>query len=108
MASDAISKMDPMLRKLENDVAAVKDALKNEDMIAAQQLLRSINQTSDFLADNDGTIAMQLEQITEVYHSGNTGLDLPDAEDQVQVIFQIARGSKPKRNANYIDDDAPN
>jgi len=52
MASDAISKMDPMLRKLENDVAAVKDALKNEDMIAAEQLLRSINQTSDYLADD--------------------------------------------------------
>ena len=52
MASDAISKMDPMLRKLENDGAAVKDALKNEDMVTAQQLLRSINQTSDFLADD--------------------------------------------------------
>jgi len=52
MASDAITKMDPMLRKLENDVAAVKNALKNEDMITAQQLLRSINQTSDYLADD--------------------------------------------------------
>ena len=44
--------MDPMLRKLEADLAAVKDALENEDLVSAQQFLRSIHRTSDYLADD--------------------------------------------------------
>jgi len=56
MTSDAIIKIDPMLRKLETDLEAVKDALKNEDLVSAQQLLRSINRTSDYLADDVSSI----------------------------------------------------
>jgi len=52
MSADAILKIDPMVRKLETDLAAVKEALQNEDLVSAQQFLRSINRTSDYLADD--------------------------------------------------------
>ena len=56
MSADAILKIDPMVRKLETDLAAVKEALQNEDLVGAQQLLRSINRTSDYLADDVSNI----------------------------------------------------
>jgi len=56
MSADAILKLDPMVRKLETDLAAVKQALENEDLVSAQQLLRSINRTSDYLAGDVSSI----------------------------------------------------
>ena len=54
--SSTLSKMDPMVRKLESTVASFKEALSNNDLVSAQQLLRSIAQTSDYLADDVGEI----------------------------------------------------
>jgi len=59
MVSAEIAKMDPMVRKLESDLAGFKSALEQEDLVAAQQLLRSINRTSDYLS----------EDVTEIYKS---------------------------------------
>lgn len=56
MSADAILKLDPMVRKLETDLAAVKEALEQADLVSAQQLLRSINRTSDYLAGDVSSI----------------------------------------------------
>ena len=50
--ADAIIKLDPMVRKLETTKSEFKMALDNNDLVSAQQLLRSISQTSDFLAED--------------------------------------------------------
>ena len=47
--SDTIAKLDPMVRKLETSIGEFKSALENNDLAAAQQFLRSIAQTSDYL-----------------------------------------------------------
>lgn len=56
-----LSKMDPMVRKLESAVAEFKVALANNDLVSAEQFLRSINSTSDYLADD----------VTAIYKSQN-------------------------------------
>ena len=61
--SSTLSKMDPMVRKLESTVAPFKEALSNNDLVSAQQLLRSIAQTSDYLADD----------VSEIYKSETNG-----------------------------------
>lgn len=61
--SSTLSKMDPMVRKLESTVASFKEALSNNDLVSAQQLLRSIAQTSDYLADD----------VSEIYKSETNG-----------------------------------
>ena len=57
--SDLIVKLDPMVRKLETSISEFKSALQNNDLVAAQQFLRSIAQTSDYLASD----------VTEIYKS---------------------------------------
>jgi len=54
--SDLLNKMDPMVRKLESAMSEFKVALANNDLISAEQFLRSIQRTSDFLADDVGAI----------------------------------------------------
>jgi len=50
--SNLLSKMDPIVRKLETAVAEFKVALSNNDLVSAEQFLRSIQSTSDYLADD--------------------------------------------------------
>ena len=50
--ADRIIKLDPMVRKLETTMAEFKMALDNDDLVSAQQLLRALSQTSDFLAED--------------------------------------------------------
>ena len=40
--AEPIIKLDPMVRKLETTMAEFKMALDNNDLVSAQQLLRSI------------------------------------------------------------------
>ena len=47
-------KMDPMVRKLETALSEFKVALANNDLVSAEQFLRSIQSTSDYLADDVG------------------------------------------------------
>ena len=54
--SDLLSKMDPMVRKLESAMSEFKVALANNDLVSAEQFLRSIQRTSDYLADDVGAI----------------------------------------------------
>ncbi|MBT4407017.1 MAG: hypothetical protein HOC79_04000 [Euryarchaeota archaeon] len=61
MSTDLVSKMDPMVRKLETAMAEFKVALSNNDLVSAEQFLRSIQSTSDFLADD----------VTAIYKSDN-------------------------------------
>ena len=51
-----LQKMDPMVRKLEPALSEFKVALANNDLVSAEQFLRSIQSTSDFLADDVGQI----------------------------------------------------
>ena len=48
--------MDPMVRKLETALSEFKVALANNDLVSAEQFLRSIQSTSDYLADDVGQI----------------------------------------------------
>ena len=59
--SDSLNKMDPMVRKLETAMAEFKVALSNNDLVSAEQFLRSIQTTSDYLADD----------VTAIYKSQN-------------------------------------
>jgi len=59
--SELLNKMDPMVRKLESAVAEFKVALANNDLVSAEQFLRSINSTADYLADD----------VTAIYKSQN-------------------------------------
>ena len=61
--SDTIRKLDPMVRKLETSITEFKRALQNNDLVAAQQFLRSIHQTSDYLS----------EDVTSIYKSETEG-----------------------------------
>ena len=54
-----LHKMDPMVRKLETALSEFKVALANDDLVSAEQFLRSIQSTSDFLASD----------VTEIYKS---------------------------------------
>ena len=51
--------MDPMVRKLETALSEFKVALANDDLVSAEQFLRSIQSTSDYLASD----------VTEIYKS---------------------------------------
>ena len=52
MAQSLVVKMDPIVRKLESNLSQFKQALQDDDLVSAQQLLRAISQTSDYLADD--------------------------------------------------------
>jgi hypothetical protein len=61
--AEPIIKLDPMVRKLETTMAEFKMALQNDDLVSAQQLLRALSQTSDYLADD----------VTSIYKSNTEG-----------------------------------
>lgn len=61
--AEPIVKLDPMVRKLETTMTEFKIALENDDLVSAQQLLRALSQTSDYLA----------EDVTGIYKSRTEG-----------------------------------
>ena len=67
---DTIIKLDPMVRKLETTMTEFKMALENNDLVSAQQLLRAISQTSDFLAEDVTSINKSQED-----NSPSTGVN---------------------------------
>jgi hypothetical protein len=56
-----LSKMDPMVRKLETAMSEFKVALANDDLVSAERFLRSIQSNADYLADD----------VTSIYKSQN-------------------------------------
>ena len=73
--SDLLNKMDPMVRKLETAMAEFKIALSNNDLVSAEQFLRSIQSTSDYLADDVTAIyksqtEVKIEGINDRYAGG--------------------------------------
>lgn len=90
-----LTKMDPMVRKLESALSEFKVALANNDLVSAEQFLRSIQTTSDFLADD----------VTQIYKSENGGDRILGVNDRYAggaPVMQfnstqgvIAKGSRP-------------
>ena len=76
--------MDPMVRKLESALSEFKVALANNDLVSAEQFLRSIQSTSDFLADD----------VTQIYKS-ETGQN-----DQIMGVNQRFAGGAPVMQFN--------
>ena len=76
--TEPIIKLDPMVRKLETTMAEFKMALKNDDLVSAQQLLRALSQTSDYLA----------EDVTSIYKSNTE-------EDTTLGVNDIYAGGTP-------------
>ena len=73
--SDLLNKMDPMVRKLETAMAEFKIALSNNELVSAEQFLRSIQSTSDYLADDVTAIyksqtEVKIEGINDRYAGG--------------------------------------
>ena len=99
--SDTIAKLDPMVRKLETSIGEFKSALENTDLVAAQQFLRSISQTSDYLS----------EDVTSIYKSevdGNQALGVNDIYAGGAPVMEFKdQGSiiKGERPAGYIGPD---
>ena len=99
--SDTIAKLDPMVRKLETSIGEFKSALENNDLVAAQQFLRSIAQTSDYLS----------EDVTSIYKSevdGNQALGVNDIYAGGAPVMEFKdQGSiiKGERPAGYIGPD---
>ena len=83
--SDLVSKMDPMVRKLETAMAEFKTALQNNDLVSAEQFLRSIQSTSDFLA----------EDVTAIYKSQN--------DESLIGVNDIYAGGAPVMQFNSIE-----
>jgi len=79
-----LTKMDPMVRKLESALSEFKVALANNDLVSAEQFLRSIQSTSDFLADD----------VTQIYKS-ETGQN-----DQIMGVNQRFAGGAPVMQFN--------
>jgi len=82
--ADAIIKLDPMVRKLETTMAEFKMALTNNDLVSAQQLLRAISQTSDFLAEDVTSInksetdADTTTGVNDIYAGGAPVMEFKD------------------------------
>jgi hypothetical protein len=82
--SDTIVKLDPMVRKLETSISEFKNALQNNDLVAAQQFLRSINQTSDYLSEDVTSIykseteANKAVGVNDIYAGGAPVLEFKD------------------------------
>ena len=108
MSSKAIAKMDPMVRKLEADLIGFKEALKNEDLVSAQQLLRSINRTSDYLADDVSGIhkhAANPQGPNDIYAGGAPVMQFNETEQVVDVADrdQLLKGTiLPARIGNIM------
>lgn len=82
--ADAIIKLDPMVRKLETTMVEFKMALDNNDLVSAQQLLRALSQTSDFLAE-DVTAINKADQnnssstgVNDIYAGGAPVMEFKD------------------------------
>lgn len=78
--SDSLNKMDPMVRKLETAMAEFKVALSNNDLVSAEQFLRSIQTTSDYLADD----------VTAIYKSQNE-VKITGINDRFAGGFPVAQ-----------------
>lgn len=76
--------MDPMVRKLESALSEFKVALANNDLVSAEQFLRSIQTTSDYLADD----------VTQIYKS-ETGQN-----DQIMGVNDRFAGGAPVMQFN--------
>jgi hypothetical protein len=94
--------MDPMVRKLESALSEFKVALANNDLVSAEQFLRSIQSTSDFLADD----------VTQIYKSEQGGSRVLGVNDRfaggVPVMqFNSTQGviAKGDRPMGYIGPD---
>ncbi len=83
--TDLLNKMDPMVRKLETAMAEFKVALANNDLVSAEQFLRSIQSTSDYLADD----------VTAIYKSQN--------DNKIQGINDRFAGGFPVAQFNSIE-----
>ena len=73
-----------MVRKLESALSEFKVALANNDLVSAEQFVRSIQSTSDFLADD----------VTQIYKS-ETGQN-----DQIMGVNQRFAGGAPVMQFN--------
>ena len=76
-----LAKMDPMVRKLETAMAEFKSALANNDLVSAEQFLRSIQSTSDYLADD----------VTAIYKSETGGDKVLGVNDRFAGGFPVAQ-----------------
>lgn len=76
-----LAKMDPMVRKLETAMAEFKSALANNDLVSAEQFLRSINATADYLADD----------VTAIYKSQTGGDKALGVNDRFAGGFPVAQ-----------------
>lgn len=76
-----LQKMDPMVRKLETALSEFKVALANDDLVSAEQFLRSIQSTSDYLADD----------VTAIYKSENGGDKVLGVNDRFAGGFPVAQ-----------------
>tara|TARA_R100001463_G_scaffold48253_1_gene97327 strand:- start:698 stop:1054 length:357 start_codon:yes stop_codon:yes gene_type:complete len=79
--SDLLNKMDPMVRKLETAMAEFKIALANNDLVSAEQFLRSIQSNADYLADD----------VTAIYKSQNGGNKVVGVNDRFAGGFPVAQ-----------------
>ena len=79
--SDLLNKMDPIVRKLETAVAEFKVALANNDLVSAEQFLRSIQSTSDYLADD----------VTAIYKSQSNDNKIEGINDRYAGGFPVAQ-----------------
>ena len=91
-----------MVRKLESALSEFKVALANNDLVSAEQFLRSIQSTSDFLADD----------VTQIYKSEQGGSRVLGVNDRfaggVPVMqFNSTQGviAKGDRPMGYIGPD---
>ena len=78
-----LANVDPMVRKLETAMSEFKVALANNDLVSAEQFLRSIQSTSDYLADD----------VTAIYKSQTGG-------DKVLGINDVYAGGAPVMQFN--------
>jgi hypothetical protein len=97
-----LQKMDPMVRKLETALSEFKVALANNDLVSAEQFLRSIQSTSDYLADDVG----------QIYKSEQGGDRVLGVNDRFAGGFPVAQFNstqgviaKSERPMGYIGPD---
>tara|TARA_R100000656_G_scaffold121977_1_gene97286 strand:+ start:1437 stop:1790 length:354 start_codon:yes stop_codon:yes gene_type:complete len=92
--ADEIIKLDPMVRKLETTMVEFKMALDNNDLVSAQQLLRAISQTSDFLAEDVTSLNKAQEDnlssdgVNDIYAGGAPVMEFKDQGS-------IVKGDRP-------------
>lgn len=91
-----------MVRKLESALSEFKVALANNDLVSAEQFLRSIQTTSDYLADD----------VTQIYKSEKGGDRILGVNDRFAggapvMQFNSTQGviAKSERPLGYIGPD---